>query len=390
MGDNSLATSDRRRFQNRESQRRFREKHKKAQRLQKWNETDQALHAGNPSGFDTYPSGISAGRSTAQPQGILLTPNTTTSLQLSSAGSGHHDLEVAGEWSASSTTRQFANYTTAEISALPVLGQSGTNTTNTADSRFFVDQSMSRDANNILVGSHNDDTICILSPESIQWREGEDTHCYNLPTSANTTERPLTTMSAGSGSQHFRRDSERHRSTIPGRKHTLLPPRNNTSQMAPVLASAASQNKRTGNTNSSSDEHTELDDNNTNSRKNRGPGPRTMPASPQMPRNSNPLSQPMAVGTLKTEIGGSKAEQMVGEVEKLYDFGVAIGILPEDQQMAASLREMKRRFRFVCDSQTSNSESESRSAKRGREWQPPEEWSPLESDGSGSSAGELD
>ncbi|KAJ8127814.1 hypothetical protein O1611_g5821 [Lasiodiplodia mahajangana] len=97
----------------------------------------------------------------------------------------------------------------------------------------------------------------------------------------------------------------------------------------------------------------------------------------------------MAVGSLNTEMGVSKAERMVGEVEKLYDFGVAIGILPEDQQMAASLREMKRRFRFVCGSRTPMSEGEGRSTKKGREWRPSREWSPLESDGSGSWAGEL-
>jgi hypothetical protein len=38
---------------------------------------------------------------------------------------------------------------------------------------------------------------------------------------------------------------------------------------------------------------------------------------------------------------------MITDVEKLYDFGVSIGILPEDRSTKLSLRRMKSRFRSL-------------------------------------------
>lgn len=40
----------------------------------------------------------------------------------------------------------------------------------------------------------------------------------------------------------------------------------------------------------------------------------------------------------------SKAVEMITSVENLYEFGVSIGILPEDKETQLSLRRMKRRF----------------------------------------------
>lgn len=43
----------------------------------------------------------------------------------------------------------------------------------------------------------------------------------------------------------------------------------------------------------------------------------------------------------------SRAEKMISEVEKLYDFGVSIGILPEDREMQLALRRLKLCFRSL-------------------------------------------
>jgi hypothetical protein len=40
----------------------------------------------------------------------------------------------------------------------------------------------------------------------------------------------------------------------------------------------------------------------------------------------------------------SKAEQMISDVEKLYEFGVDLAIIPKDPSLVRSLRKMKERF----------------------------------------------
>jgi hypothetical protein len=42
---------------------------------------------------------------------------------------------------------------------------------------------------------------------------------------------------------------------------------------------------------------------------------------------------------------GSRAEQMISDVENLYEFGISLSIFPEDPSLRKSLRRMKERFR---------------------------------------------
>lgn len=44
---------------------------------------------------------------------------------------------------------------------------------------------------------------------------------------------------------------------------------------------------------------------------------------------------------------GSRAEQMISDVENLYEFGISLSILPEDPLLRKSLRRMKERFRSL-------------------------------------------
>ena len=48
---------------------------------------------------------------------------------------------------------------------------------------------------------------------------------------------------------------------------------------------------------------------------------------------------------------------MITDVENLYDFGVNIGILPEDHDMQMSLRRMKLRFRSLLRPSSSSQDS---------------------------------
>ncbi|KAK5942581.1 hypothetical protein PMZ80_005146 [Knufia obscura] len=45
----------------------------------------------------------------------------------------------------------------------------------------------------------------------------------------------------------------------------------------------------------------------------------------------------------------SRAEQMISEVEDLYEFGISLSLFPNDPVLRDSLRKMKRRFRALAD-----------------------------------------
>ena len=47
---------------------------------------------------------------------------------------------------------------------------------------------------------------------------------------------------------------------------------------------------------------------------------------------------------MTTQKVNSRAEDMITDVEKLYEFGVHVGLLPEDCDLKSSLRRMKGRF----------------------------------------------
>ncbi|KAJ4356072.1 uncharacterized protein N0V89_004099 [Didymosphaeria variabile] len=45
---------------------------------------------------------------------------------------------------------------------------------------------------------------------------------------------------------------------------------------------------------------------------------------------------------------GSRAEQMISDVEKLYEFGISLSLFPEDPLLRSSLRRMKERFQSLA------------------------------------------
>lgn len=56
------------------------------------------------------------------------------------------------------------------------------------------------------------------------------------------------------------------------------------------------------------------------------------------------LSHP---GQVVRRRSGSRAEQMISDVEKLYEFGISLSLFPEDPLLRNSLRRMKERFQSL-------------------------------------------
>ncbi|KAF2114053.1 hypothetical protein BDV96DRAFT_577475 [Lophiotrema nucula] len=44
---------------------------------------------------------------------------------------------------------------------------------------------------------------------------------------------------------------------------------------------------------------------------------------------------------------GSKAEQMIADVERLHEFGISLSLFPEDPLLRRSLKRMKERFQSL-------------------------------------------
>ncbi|UKZ46689.1 hypothetical protein TrVGV298_000896 [Trichoderma virens] len=64
-------------------------------------------------------------------------------------------------------------------------------------------------------------------------------------------------------------------------------------------------------------------------------------------RTAQATSTAVPISGTVGEPGDSRAERMITEVEHLYNFGVCVGILPEDRDILTALRKMKKRFRSL-------------------------------------------
>jgi hypothetical protein len=65
--------------------------------------------------------------------------------------------------------------------------------------------------------------------------------------------------------------------------------------------------------------------------------------------NAEPLKQNQSKDTFRSRRpsrkSASRAEQMISDVENLYEFGIRLSIFPEDPMLRKSLKRMKERFR---------------------------------------------
>lgn len=62
---------------------------------------------------------------------------------------------------------------------------------------------------------------------------------------------------------------------------------------------------------------------------------------------SKPNRREMTPSRRTRRRSGSRAEQMISDVENLYEFGISLAIFPEDPLLQKSLRRMKERFRHL-------------------------------------------
>jgi hypothetical protein len=73
--------------------------------------------------------------------------------------------------------------------------------------------------------------------------------------------------------------------------------------------------------------------------------------------NAKPLRQNRSKDTLESHRprrkSASRAEQMISDVENLYEFGISLSIFPEDPMLRKSLKRMKERFRNLVQSENS-------------------------------------
>jgi hypothetical protein len=71
------------------------------------------------------------------------------------------------------------------------------------------------------------------------------------------------------------------------------------------------------------------------------------------PTRSNQRQGPLRTHNRPRRKSASRAEQMISDVENLYEFGIRLSIFPEDPMLRNSLRRMKERFRNLIHTDVS-------------------------------------
>ncbi|KAI1772540.1 hypothetical protein F4818DRAFT_444363 [Hypoxylon cercidicola] len=311
---NDLIPSDKRRSQNRESQRRFREKRRKVQDAPLTEEPERSPIIRKQSGFTTYSTAASASPRPVQPA-IVVNTNTATAgapATLPLPSSAHHNIEYADEWTTVSPSQQcefqlpwspncqFEVYDASNLEALPVSSK---------EERKYRRRRELTSVDPVLV--HNTDDILTRS------QNDEPKNCNK---------------------------------SMPALAYKNMPPPPTTHHIGPATVIDLSLSEHKKATITSSEEKT------TNKKRSVAHPAHTTPAGGSGSGSGSSSS-------IGAEIGISRAERMITEVENLYAFGVTVGILPEDREVANVLRKMKMRFRSIKQNQGYNTLRPSRGSQ---------------------------